>query len=75
MATHHNKECPLSLTNFFYADPFRDGMAVIYDDGMNKSAFINRRGKVVIPVRYDLASDFSGGPACVAIQSTENSLR
>ncbi len=59
------------FTNFFYAGPFRDGMAVVYDDERNKRGYIDKSGKVVIPLHYDLASNFSEGLACVAIRETK----
>lgn len=55
-------------TEFFFAGPFRDGLAVVYDDERAKWGFIDKSGQVVIPVRYDSASDFSEGLAYVAIQ-------
>jgi hypothetical protein len=53
-------------TDFFYAGPFREGRAVVYDAERNKWGFINRLGEAVVPLRYDLANDFSDGFACVA---------
>jgi hypothetical protein len=52
-------------TNFFYAGPFREGRAVVYDAERDKWGFIDKSGEAVIPVQYDLASDFSDGLACV----------
>jgi hypothetical protein len=58
-------------TNFFYAGPFRDGMAVVYDAERKKRGYIDKSGKVIIPLNYDLASDFSEGLAVVAIEETK----
>jgi hypothetical protein len=59
------------FTHFFYAGPFRDGMAVVYDAERKKWGYIDKSGKVVIPPRYDTASNFSEGLACVAIRETK----
>jgi len=56
------------FTHFFYAGPFREGLAVVYDDNKNKWGYIDKSGKEVIPLKYDFASDFSEGLACVATQ-------
>jgi WG containing repeat len=56
------------FTDFFYAGPFREGLAVVYDDNKNKRGYIDKSGKEVIPLKYNLASDFSEGLACVATQ-------
>ena len=55
------------FTDFFYAGPFREGLAVVYDADRTKWGYIDKSGKDAIPVQYDLASDFSEGSACVAI--------
>lgn len=57
-------------TDFFYAGPFHEGRAVVYDAEGNKWGFIDRSGEAVIPLRYDLASDFSDGLACVTTYGT-----
>ena len=54
-------------TDYFYAGAFREGRAAVYDAERDKWGFIDGSGAAVIPVRYDLASDFSDGLACVAI--------
>jgi len=54
------------FTDFFYAGPFREGLAVVYDEENGKWGFIDKSGKVAIPVQYDLVQDFSEGLACVA---------
>lgn len=57
------------FTDFFYAGPFREGLAVVYDDGKSDGwGFIDKLGNVVIPLQYNRASDFSEGLACVATQ-------
>ena len=63
------------FTNFFYAGPFRDGMAVVYDDERNKWGYIDKTGRIAIPLRYDSASDFYEGLARVAIQETKRLSR
>jgi hypothetical protein len=57
------------FTDFFWAGPFRDGLAVVYDPDSGKSGFIDKSGEIVIPLQYDLAYDFSSGLSCVAIRS------
>jgi hypothetical protein len=52
-------------TQFFYAGPFREGLALVYDAQSNRWGFIDRTGKVVIPVKYEAANDFSDGLALV----------
>jgi hypothetical protein len=56
------------FTKHFYAGPFRDGLAVVYDANKKKRGYIDKSGKEVIPLQYDIASDFSEGLACVAIR-------
>lgn len=58
-------------TRFFFAGPYRDGLAAVYDEVSDKWGFIDKLGQVVVPVKYDLASDFSEGLACVAIQAID----
>ena len=58
-------EAIVLFTDFFYAGPFRDGMAIVYSNESNKWGFIDKSGKVVVPLQYDLAYDFSEGLACV----------
>jgi hypothetical protein len=53
-------------TDFFYAGPFREGRAVVYDAEKDKWGYIDRTGRRVIRLQYDLANDFSDGLACVA---------
>jgi hypothetical protein len=52
-------------TQFFYAGPFHEGRAIVYDATMNKWGYIDRKGKTAIPLQYDSVSDFSDGLACV----------
>ncbi len=59
------------FTNFFGAGPFRDGIALVYDDERKKCGYIDKSGKVIIPITYDFADDFSGGLAVVAIRETK----
>jgi WG containing repeat len=59
------------FTNFFYAGPFHEGMAVVYDAERKKLGYIDKSGKLVIPLHYDLASSFSEGVACVTIRETK----
>ena len=57
-------------TDFFYAGPFRDGLATVYDDKSNKYGFINKSGKLVIPLQYDSVTNFSEGLAAVTISNS-----
>lgn len=58
-------------TEFFFAGPFHDGLAVVYDSESDRWGFIDKSGKVAIPLKYDSASDFSEGLAYVAVQGSE----
>jgi len=59
-------------TEFFYAGPFRDGLAVVFDESSGKWGYINKSGAMIIPLRFHLADSFSEGLACVALtNSTE----
>lgn len=52
-----------------YAYPFKDGMALVKIG--NKYGYINRTGKVVIPVQYEEANNFSEGLAMVLVEENE----
>lgn len=54
------------FTDFSYAGPFRDGLAVVYDSKENKSGYIDKSGTLVIPLKFDIAEDFHDGLAAVA---------
>lgn len=56
-------------TDFFRADSFNEGLAVVYDADNNKYGFIDKSGKIVIPVQYDYAYEFSEGLAHVAVSN------
>ncbi len=57
------------FTDFFYAGPFRDGLAVVYtDDERDGWGFIDKSGNVAIPIQYNRATDFSEGLACVVTE-------
>lgn len=50
-----------------YADDFYDGRCIVY--GKNgKMGYINKKGKVVIPIKYDEAYIFQEGMAWVKIK-------
>lgn len=53
-------------TEFFRAEPFHEGLAVVWDANREKYGFIDKSGKVVIPVKYQIAGNFSEGLAFVA---------
>jgi hypothetical protein len=55
------------FTDFFCAGPFRSGLASVYDAENNKFGFIDKSGRLRIPLEYDLANNFSEGLAVVAI--------
>ncbi|HEV2861439.1 MAG TPA: WG repeat-containing protein [Pyrinomonadaceae bacterium] len=59
------------LTDFFYAGPFRSGIASVYDEEKNKWGFIDRTGRVVIPLQYDLVEGFSEGLAHVTVAGSQ----
>ncbi len=64
-----NKQGEIVLsTNFFYARPFHEGMAVVYDSEKNKWGYIDKTGKIVIQLQYDAAQDFSEGVALVGVR-------
>lgn len=52
-------------TKFFRAEPFHEGLAVVWDSESNKNGFIDKSGKLVIPSEFDFASNFSEGLASV----------
>ena len=43
-----------------------DGLATVYDAETNKWGFIDKAGKVVVPVQYQGTNDFSEGLALVS---------
>ena len=56
-------------TNFFYAGPFHEGRAHVYDDATGKWGVIDKTGNLITPLIYDLVSDYSDGLACVSVLS------
>ena len=48
-------------TDFSRAEPFKGGLAAVYDSETNKFGFIDKTGHLRIPLRYGLARDFSDG--------------
>ena len=53
-------------TDYFRAEPFHDGLAVVWDVESQKCGYIDKSGKLIIPLKYDIANDFSEGLAMVA---------
>lgn len=59
------------LEEYDYVGSFSDGLALVYKiikpgkDEQSKYGFINKKGKLVIEMQYDLAQNFSEGLACV----------
>jgi hypothetical protein len=53
-------------TNFFYANPFHEGLASVWDAETEKNGYIDKSGKLVIPLHFDLAGNFSEGLALVS---------
>ena len=67
-----NKKGTIVLfTNYFYAGPFRNGLAVVYDAERGKWGYIDKSGKAIIPIKFDSASDFSEGLAVVGLDETK----
>lgn len=48
--------------------PFRNGLARFHDAKTSKSGYVNKMGKIIIPVIYEDTSDFSEGYAVVRTQ-------
>lgn len=44
---------------------FKSGIASAYSTDINKSGYINASGKIIIPLKYDIAWDFYGNYAAV----------
>lgn len=53
-------------TDFFYAGPFSEGLAAVYDADSDHWGFIDKSGRLAIPLKYKLVMPFSDGLACVA---------
>ena len=56
------------FTNFFYAGPFHNGLALVYDGDTGKWGFIDKIGNVAIPLEYEFAKSFSDDWALVAVR-------
>jgi hypothetical protein len=54
-----------AVGDFVHFD-FSDSLARVYDLNLAKSGFIDRSGKIAIPIRYDDAGDFKEGLCAVA---------
>jgi len=55
--------------NYFYLGRFTNGIAPVYDrNGTNKWGYVNKKGELVIPLEFDIASDFKDGLAYVAVK-------
>jgi hypothetical protein len=61
------------FTDFFYAGPFRNGIAAVYDAEKKKWGYIDKSGSLVIPLQFDIAGDFHDGLALVAIVNSSPS--
>jgi len=55
------------MTNFFYAGPYKDGLAAVYDAEIDKWGYIDKSGKTAIPLQFASAGNFSQGLALVTI--------
>jgi len=58
------------VTYFESIGPFKEGLASVSKDniaGDDKRGYINTDGKIVVPLKYDEAQDFSNGLACVSL--------
>jgi len=53
------------ITNPFDARIFKDNRLAIKEN--NKYGYINEKGEIVIPIKYDIAKDFSEGLAAVSL--------
>lgn len=53
-------------TDFFRAESFHEGLAVVWDAESSKNGYIDKSGSLIIPLNYDLANDFSEGLASVS---------
>jgi hypothetical protein len=53
-------------TEFFRAECFHSGLAVVWDEHKNKYGYIDKSGKLAIPLRYICAFDFSEGLARIS---------
>ena len=53
-------------TEFFRAESFHEGLAVVWDAESNKNGYIDKSGRLAIPLKFDLANDFSEGLASVS---------
>ncbi|HMS41722.1 MAG TPA: WG repeat-containing protein [Pyrinomonadaceae bacterium] len=54
-------------TEFFYASKFKDGLVCVWDEHKNKNGYIDKSGKLAVPLIYDMANDFSEGLAHVSL--------
>lgn len=53
-------------TEFFRAESFHEGLAVVWDAGSNKYGYVDKSGSLAIPLKFDSASDFSEDLASVS---------
>ena len=53
-------------TEFFRAESFHEGLAVVWDAESDKNGYIDKLGDLVIPLKFDSAKDFSEGLASVS---------
>lgn len=53
-------------TEFFRAESFHEGLAVVWDAGSEKNGYIDKSGDLAIPLNFDSANNFSEGLASVS---------
>ena len=64
-----NKKGEIALrTKYSRAEPFNEGLAVVYDGKSDKYGFIDKSGVLVLPLQYQAADNFSDGLSRVVIQ-------
>lgn len=54
-------------TDFFRAEPFHEGLSVVWDHQTDRCGYIDKTGEVAIPVKFCQANDFSEGLAYVRL--------
>ncbi len=65
-------EIVLDLPDYDSVHSFSEGLAIVEKDG--KYGYIDKKGNVVIPIQYEMASDFSDGEAHVNYGDTSFSI-
>lgn len=54
-------------TQFFRAECFHEGLALVWDERTERYGYINKSGNLAIPLKYSWADDFSEGLARVSL--------